>query len=214
MLWHMKIGYVRVDRTGPSPLDQQKALKVEGFGNFGDDGPVYVDGLRTKKVKPGDDPLPNRTEALRALREGDVLVVANAGRLGVSREDILRTLGAIGKAKAGVLAVAERTVFMPVPEVADAASFADTAHMTQMAERAAKARRAAKDFGGPRGKAPKLKKVAIEALRPMWNNPDVRIELVEAQAGVKKRTLYRALGPRGTPIFGREGAVSKRRGKK
>ena len=207
----MKIGYVRVDKTGPSPLEQQKALKAGGFEDFGDDGPVYVDGLRTKRPKPGDDPLPQRTEAIRVLRPGDVLVVANAGRLGVSREDILGVLGQIGKAQAGVLAVAEGTVFRPAPEVAEAASFAAAAHATQMAERAARARRGRKEFGSKVGPARKLKKADIEALRPMWNNPEVRLDLVEAAAGVKSRTLYRALGPRGTPLFGKEPPKKKRK---
>jgi DNA invertase Pin-like site-specific DNA recombinase len=205
----MKIGYVRVDRTGPSPLEQQKALKEDGFDNFGDDGPIYVDGLRTKKVKAGEDALPQRTEALRALRPGDVLVVANAGRLGASREDILRVLGLIGQAGAGVLSIAERSHFEPVPQVHDAAVFADTAHQTQMAERAAKARRGAKAFGSKRGPPIKLKRARLDDLRPMWGDPDVRIELVEAEAGVKRRTLYRLLGPRGTPFFGRPGAQPK-----
>lgn len=209
-----KIGYIRVDRSGPSPIEQIKALEAHGIRDFTDtSSECWVDGLRTRKPKPNEDPLPQRTNMLKALRDGDVVVVANAGRLGVSREDILRTLGEIGQQGAAVMDAAEGRIFTCPPGLADAASFAEKAHRVQMLERAARARRGRAEFGAKSGPKPKLRKDEIEAIRLMWNNPAVTKEQVETESGLKTRTLYRLLGPRGTPAFGRvvESKRKKRR---
>lgn len=209
----MKIGYIRVDRSGPSPIEQIKALEAHGLRDFTDQSSeCWVDGLRTRKMKPDEDPLPQRTMMLKSLREGDVVVVANAGRIGVSREDILRTLGEIGAQGASVMDAAEGRVFVCPPGLADAASFAEKAHRVQMLERAARARRGRVEFGAKSGPKPKLKKDDIEAIRLMWNNPAVTREQVEVESGLKTRTLYRLLGPRGTPPFGKP--VPPKRGKR
>lgn len=211
----MKIGYIRVDRSGPSPIEQIKALEAHGIRDFtNDSSECWVDGLRTRKLKADEDPLPQRAMMIKSLRDGDVVVVANAGRLGVSREDILRTLGEIGKQGASVMDAAEGRTFVCPPGLADAASFAEKAHRVQMLERAARARKGRAEFGAKSGPKPKvnLKPADIEALRLMWHNPAVRMEQIEVESGYKSRQLYRVLGPRGTPAFGKE--PPKKRGKR
>lgn len=165
---------------------------------------MYVDALRTKKPKEGEDPLPERTRAVRALREGDVLVVANAGRLGLTRADVLTTLAEVARHRASVFDAAEGREFACSPEIVDAVEFADLAAKKLAAERTEKARKAIKMFGSKPGPYVKPRLEDLEILRAMWVNPDVRMADIVTAAGVKERTLYRMLGPRGTPMFGTE----------
>lgn len=198
----MKIGYIRIDRGGPPPDDQRRALEAAGVTDFSDIGPVYVDELRTKKLKEGEDPLPSRTAAIGALRVGDVLVVANAGRLGLTRADVLMALAAIGRRRASVFDAAEGREFVCSPDIMDAVEFADLAVKKQAAERTTKARKAIKMFGSKVGPYIKPRKAELDVLKAMWVNPEVRMADIVTAAGVKERTLYRMFGPRGTPFFG------------
>lgn len=200
----MKRGYIRVDKPGPSPNEQRKALEAAGVEDFGEFGHVYLDGLTTRKkrLKPGDDPLPGRTLAVRSLRAGDVLVVANAGRLGTSREDILRAFAAVGAKGASVLDAAEGQEFSCPADVAGAVAFADLGHQKLMMERSRHARRSQARLNAKSGPKPKISPAEMEMLRQMWRNPNVQAQDILTNAGVKRSTLYRLFGPRGTPVFG------------
>lgn len=200
---HMRRGYIRITKTGPSPDQQRRALDAVGVTGFSDNDPIYIDQEPKRKPKEGVDPLPQRSAAIKALRAGDELVVSNAGRLGVSRDDILAVLAAIGRRRAAVFDAAEGRAFACSPEIADAAEFALLAQSKLQAERVAVARQAIKEFGTKSGPRPKFSKADVEDLRRMWANPDVSVEAVEIEAGVKRRTLYRMLGPRTTPRFGK-----------
>ena len=209
----MRRGYIRITKTGPSPDQQRRALEAVGVTGFSDDDAIYIDQEKKRKPKEGEDPLPQRTEAIKSLRAGDELVVANAGRLGVSRDDILATLAAVGRRRASVFDAAEGRAFACSPEIADAAEFALLAQSKLQAERVAVARQAIKEFGTKSGPRPKLSKNDVNDLRQMWANPEVPVEAVEIEAGVKRRTLYRMLGPRSTPLFGRT-VPQKKRGRR
>lgn len=206
----MRRGYIRITKTGPSPDQQRRALEAAGVKEFGDNDAIYLDGERKRKPKEGEDALPQRTAAIKSLRAGDELVVANAGRLGVSRDDILAALAAIGRQRASVFDAAEGRAFACSPEIADAAEFALLAQSKLQAERVAVARKAIKEFGSKVGPKPKLRKADLDDLRRMWTNPAVSVEAVEIEAGVKSRTLYRMFGARGTPIFGKPQPKKKR----
>lgn len=47
--------------------------------------------------------------------------------------------------------------------------------------------------------------------RQLWAAPDVTAEAAAERSGIGMRTLYRKLGPKGTPAFGRAPAKKKRR---
>lgn len=201
----MRIGYVRIDRVGASYAEQRQALEAAGIADFSNEGPVYIDPLRKRRVKDGEDPLPGRTDAIRALREGDELVVSNAARLGLNRADILKCLGQIGMVRAAVFVVDDGRVFVCSPAIADAADFAEIADKKLLSERMQKARKGRKAFGAATGKKTKLPKDGplFDRIRSLWTDPAVPAEEVVKVSGVSLATLHRKLGGRSTPVFGR-----------
>jgi len=201
----MRRGYIRIDRVGASPAEQQRALESAGINDFGDEGPIYIDPLRKKRLKEGEDPLPERTLAIKSLRAGDELVVSNAARLGLNRADILKCLAEIGAKRAAVYVVDEDRVFACSPEIADAVAFAEIADKKLLAERMQKARKGRKEFGSATGRKSKLPKdgPALAQIQALWTDPTVHADEVVKASGVSLATLHRKLGGRTTPIFGR-----------
>lgn len=201
----MKIGYIRIDKVGPTPAEQQRSLHAAGIMDFSDEAPVYIDRAPKKNMKPGEDPLPERTEAIRALRPGDEIVIADAGRLGLDRGDILRCLGQIGARGCSVYVVAEDKNFPCAAEIEQAADFIEASAKALLHSRMKKARKARKPGeGGGRPSANMPTGAALERLRAMWNDPNTSAKKVEEVSGVSLSTLYRRLGDRKTPVFGRK----------
>jgi DNA invertase Pin-like site-specific DNA recombinase len=90
-------GYARVSIDGQTLAAQDAALRAHGVAK------VYsekVSGASTANRKA-------LAQALRALREGDVLVVTRLDRLARSTRDLLNTLDAIGRAGAGFKSLAD-----------------------------------------------------------------------------------------------------------
>ena len=84
-------GYARVSTDGQTLAAQNAALRAHGVAK------VY-----SEKVSGASTANRNAlAQALKALREGDVLVVTRLDRLARSTRDLLNTLDAIGKARAG-----------------------------------------------------------------------------------------------------------------
>ncbi len=198
----MRLGYIRTGQAGPSQEEQEAALRAAGVVDFSADGPVYVDLVSRKRPKPGDDVTPARTALIVALREGDEIAIHSAPRLGTTREDVLRTLAQIGKAGAAVYDCELGEVVRYHPDAAAALLFADRAEAQGKRERAARARKAI-THRGTRPKALTGKK--LDKARELWTgSPETSAEKIADMLGVSPRTLYRALGERGTPKFGRQ----------
>jgi DNA invertase Pin-like site-specific DNA recombinase len=90
-------GYARASTDGQTLASQDAALRAHGVAK------VYsekVSGASTANRKA-------LAQALKALREGDVLVVTRLDRLARSTRDLLNTLDAIGKARAGFKSLAD-----------------------------------------------------------------------------------------------------------
>lgn len=90
-------GYARVSTDGQTLAAQDAALRAHGVAK------VYsekVSGASTLNRKA-------LAQALRALREGDVLVVTRLDRLARSTRDLLNTLDTIAKAGAGFKSLAD-----------------------------------------------------------------------------------------------------------
>src|SRR5271168_650312 len=102
----MDLGYIRETAGLPSRKEQEAALRSAGIEDFGDEAPVWIDKAMKRRPQPPKDAWPELTEALRALREGDELVIACAAAIGGSQGVILPILEAITK-KGAVLFNAE-----------------------------------------------------------------------------------------------------------
>jgi hypothetical protein len=165
------------------------------------DGPVYFDLASRKKLRPGDDPLPARTALIVALREGDEIAIHSPPRLGTTREDVLRALAEIGRAGAAIYDCEAGEVVRYHPDAAAALLFADRAEAQGKRERAARARKAISHRGVP----PKaLTGKRLDKARELWAHPETSAAKIAEILEVSPRTLYRELGPRNTPRFGRK----------
>jgi len=189
----MRLGYIRIDKAGPTREQQEAALRAAGVDDFTAMGPVYVDEAPSRRAKPGADVTPARTDALRALREGDELAIHSPARLGSTRADVLLALQAIGEAGASIYDCASGQVVTVHPDAAKAIGFAAEAESQGQKERAAKARRGVTRHAGPPAA---LKGAALARAGDAWANPELSAEQVAEQVKASVSTLYRRFGNR------------------
>jgi DNA invertase Pin-like site-specific DNA recombinase len=189
----MRLGYIRIDRAGPSREDQRAALGAAGISDFTPDGPVYVDEAPKRRPKPGVDLLPARTDALKALRQGDELAIHSPARLGSSRGEVLAALEAIGKAGASIYDCASGKVIPVHPDAALAIGFAAEAESQGQRERAARARRGKVRHAGP---PPALTGKRLIQAGEAWADPAKSAEQVAKEVDASVSTLYRRFGNR------------------
>ncbi len=189
----MRLGYIRIDRAGPSRQEQEAALRAAGMEDFSALGPVYVDEAPKRRPKPGVDPLPARTDALRALREGDELAIHSPARLGSSRGEVLAALEAVGRAGAAIYDCASGAAFPVHPDAAAAIAFAAEAESQGQRERAARARRGKTRHAGP---PPALTGKRLIQAGEAWADPAKSAEQVAKEVDASVSTLYRRFGNR------------------
>ncbi|MDB5358818.1 MAG: resolvase [Rhodospirillales bacterium] len=195
----MKRGYIRLSKAGPSLEEQQAALRSAGIEDFTDEGPVYVDQPAKRKQRAGDVVFPQREECIKRARPGDVVIVASPGRLATSADDALRMLAALGRKGAQLQIVSTGRTYHWDEAALDGLELAADTAMENRAEVTAKARAAATE----RRPAPKLSGKLLARAKELWADPKLTAAQVEADVGVPIRTLYRRLGGRGTPSFGK-----------
>ena len=204
----MKIGYIRISKAGPNRKEQESALRTVGIEDFSVAGAVYVDD--PEKTKNKMTQLPSREAAIASLRAGDEFVVASAGRLGTSADDVLEALKAITENGAAVydVAVGERIVFDQAVIVALA--FMERARQEERKNILAKARAEKAALGAHRGPPIKLTGRAKEDAREAWEDMTLTASDVVKRSGVSESTLRRLFGPKGTPRFGRSDKASEK----
>lgn len=190
----MDRGYLRIRRNGPSEDVQRASLKTAGVVVDGD-AAIYVDGLtfafKRQRIDP-NDPLPQRTWAIKHLRAGDRLFVHDAATLGTTTNDILGALAAIGLRKATLFVVELGKEFRWHPEAASIAAVAKQGGDQNRREQTLRARRAA------RGE--KLTPEAKARAKQLWGDPSVASatkvrDVIYEEFGIKVsvRTLYNAM---------------------
>jgi DNA invertase Pin-like site-specific DNA recombinase len=196
----VQIGYIRITKAGPDEVTQLDALRAAGLAAPGA-GTLYVD-REGKRPKPGADPAPQRTVAIKALRPGDQLVVESAARLGATRADVLRVLSDVGAAEASVLDATTGALARWHPDALGAIAMAERAESQGQRERAAKARGRRAELGITAGPRPSLTGETLQSARAAWEDPALSAAAVAAQFDCGVRTLYRRFGAKGTPRFG------------
>jgi hypothetical protein len=197
----MRLGYIRVDRAGPTREEQEAALRAAGLEDFTADGPVYVDAPPKRRPQPGADAQPALAEAVRALRADDEIAIHSPARLGATRGAVLDALERIGQAGAAVYDCAAGAVVRFHPDAAAAIRFAAEAESQGQRERAAKARRGITRKVGPPAA---LSGKRLADAKGAWTNPETSAQQVADASGASVRTLYRLFGPKGTPLFGKK----------
>jgi DNA invertase Pin-like site-specific DNA recombinase len=196
----MRRGYIRLSKAGPSLEDQQRALASAGVGDFGELGPVYVDEILKRR---SSEHLPRRAAAIRSLFEGDELVIASAAQLGTSAADVLAALEAISRKGATVYDIEAREAVTWHPDALKVIAFAQRAESGNRKDVARKARVARAESGRIGGAPSKLEGRRLVEAKKLWADPELSAGEIADRMGVSRNTLYRLLGERGTPRFGR-----------
>ncbi|GAA5666031.1 hypothetical protein Brsp07_04540 [Brucella sp. NBRC 14130] len=195
----MQYGYIRLSKSGPGQGAQRAALAAAGID---EDGTVFVEKAPKGRRKPNEDALPQRTAAINGLAPGDELVIANAACLGTSLADLLTALVAIGERQAMVRDAASGQLVRWHPDVMETVAFLERAEIGRNRNLTALMRTAKEESGVHGGKPPKFTAEQLSEARALWEDERLTGQQVASRTGISYRTLYRELGPRGTPRFG------------
>lgn len=180
-----RIGYARVS-TDDQNLDLQRdALALAGCST------VYEE---TKSGKSAD--WPELGHCLKALRNGDTLVVWRLDRLGRSLPDLVGIVSSLEQEEVAFESITERI------ETTSAAGklifhvFAALAEFERnlIRERTRAGLAAARARGRKGGRKPALDDRQVREIRALLRDPEIQVTDVARRYGVSRTTLYRYVG--------------------
>jgi DNA invertase Pin-like site-specific DNA recombinase len=192
-----RIPYIFVRKGGPSEITQREALADAGL-TPAELWEAWADVIE-RKLRPGQPVRPERALMLGALREGDEVWVARPALLAEDHNEALAFLADLAEDKANLHIVSTgRTYHSGCPHalVRLAADVAKDLSAMQT-ENARKAPRQ------PRIRVENLDTPQWRMAKERWHDAAHTAAGIEKSTGIKVRTLYRYLGERGTPYFGR-----------
>lgn len=192
--------YKRVSKGFPEAA-QDAALLAAGITPDEISG-AWVDVAR--KVKAGEAAQPERDYMLGAAREGDELWVARPGVLATTEDDAIRFVAKLCDMGAVLWVASTKESFKLSASVAqEVAAALRLASAIREDERKGILERARKSIRVRLGRAP-IPEDKLKVARALWTDDAVTAEAVSTRVGVSVRTLYRYLGPKGSPIFGKK----------
>ncbi len=188
----MLIGYARVPKAdGSQSLDLQR----DGLINAGvGEDHIYSDQASGKK-----DQRPGLEACLKALREGDVLVVWKLDRLGRSLHHLVRTVCDLSERGVGLKVLTGQGAQIDTTTAAGRLSFGIFAALAEfeselIRERTMAGLQAARARGRKGGRKFALTKAQVRMAQTAMANRDTSVSDL---LGVKPVTLYRYVDPEG-----------------
>lgn len=183
---HMDIGYIRLQKAGPSREEQEAALAGAG---------VVLDIMASLYVEPipkrgRSATYEQRAEAIMALREGDRLVIHSAPRLGSTEAEIREAAAAVSAQGAVLWDCSAGVEVRHHPDAGRLVAWAKAGAALAAQERLAKARRGI----ARRGVTPlALTGKRLARAKELWADLDMSVATIARELGVSVRTLYRHL---------------------
>ena len=191
----MLIGYARVSKTdGSQSLDLQKdALIAAGV----EKGQIYSDQASGKK-----DDRPGLEACLKALREGDVLVVWKLDRMGRSLNHLVKMTTILSERGVGLKVLTGQGAQIDTTSAAGRLSFGIFAALAEfeselIRERTMAGLQAARARGRKGGRKFALSKAQVRMAQAAMANRDTSVSELCRELGVKPVTLYRYVDPKG-----------------
>ena len=196
----MRLIYKRISK-GFTEAAQDEALLAAGITEA-ELHEAYID--HPPKPRSSDEPYMGRRHLRTAAREGDEVWVARPGVIATTEEEALRWVASICDHGA-VLCIASTGERYSCPsatrdQIADGLRLAAAIRAD---ERGAILGRARKAVRVRMGRAP-IPEDKLAKARPLWADPELTAAEVSKRTGLAVRSLYRYLGPKGTPGFGRK----------
>ncbi len=192
----MLIGYMRVSKAdGSQTTDLQRdALIVEGV----DEDHIYEDKASGKlDARPGLD------AALKALREGDTLIVWKLDRLGRDLRHLVNTVHELEKKQIGFKVISGHGASIDTTTSAGKLVFGIFAALAEferdlISERT-KAGLAAARARGKSGGAPyKMTAAKLRLAMAAMGQPETKVGELCRELGITRQTLYRHVAPNGS----------------
>lgn len=191
----MLIGYARVSKTdGSQSLD----LQTDALRNAGVDAKhVYSDQASGKK-----DERPGLNACLKALRDGDVLVVWKLDRLGRSLHHLVKVVSDLSERGIGLKVLTGQGAQIDTTTAAGRLSFGIFAALAEfeselIRERTMAGLAAARARGRKGGRKFALTKAQVRLAQAAMSNRDTSVSDLCNELGVKPVTLYRYVDPNG-----------------
>lgn len=191
----MLIGYARVSKAdGSQTLDLQKDALLAADVS---DDQIYSDQASGKK-----DDRPGLEACLKALRNGDVLVVWKLDRLGRSLHHLVKTVTMLSDRGIGLKVLTGQGAQIDTTTAAGRLSFGIFAALAEfeselIRERTMAGLQAARARGRKGGRKFALSKAQVRMAQTAMANRDTSVSELCKELGVKPVTLYRYVDPNG-----------------
>lgn len=186
---HMDIGYIRVSKSGPTREDQASAIWKAGV-ILDEDVSLYIEPA---PKRGREATFHQRDEAIRALREGDRLVIHSAPRLGSTEAEIREAAAAVSAQGAVLWDCSTSAEIRHHPDAGRLIEWAKAGALLAAKERLGKARAGIVKRGVP----PKaLTGAKLTRAREAWGDLDRSAASIAKELNVSVRTLYRHLPKR------------------
>lgn len=191
----MLIGYARISKAdGSQSLDLQRdALTTAG---------VTLDRIYEDRVSGARDDRPGLESCLRALREGDVLVVWKLDRLGRTLTHLVNTVRDLSDRGIGLRVLTGQGAEIDTTTSAGRMIFGIFATLAEferdlIRERTMAGLAAARARGRKGGRKFALTKAQVRLAQAAMANRDTSVAALAAELGVKPVTLYRYVDANG-----------------
>jgi DNA invertase Pin-like site-specific DNA recombinase len=195
MIHPMLIGYARISKTdGSQALDLQKdALIAAGVGSEH----IYEDYASGKR-----DDRPGLLSCLKALREGDILVVWKLDRLGRDLKHLVNTVHELAERSIGFKVLSGRGANIDTTTASGKFVFGIFAALAEferelIRERTMAGLQAARARGRKGGRKFGLSKAQVRLAQAAMHNRDTKVSQLCEELGVTRVTLYRYVSPTG-----------------
>lgn len=178
-----KIGYARV-----STHEQNLDLQIDALKKAGCDV-IYQEKTTGTRIKP------ELEQCLKALRQGDVLVVWRLDRLSRNVSELLTTISGLAADKVGFESLNEKIDTTSATGNLIFQVFAALAEFERnvISERTKAGLRAARSRGKVGGRPPKLNSKQVKEIRHMIKNPDIPITQIAERYSVSRATIYKVV---------------------
>ena len=191
----MLIGYARVSKADGNQVLDLQIDALQGIGITY--GQIYVD-----KASGAKDDRPGLDNCLKALREGDTLVVWKLDRLGRNLKHLVSTVDDLSNRNIGFKVLSGQGADIDTTTPAGKMVFGIFAALAEferelIRERTIAGLNAARARGRKGGRKFQLTKAQIRLAQAAMSNRDTSVSELCKEIGVTRATLYRYVGPTG-----------------
>lgn len=191
----MKIGYARVSKQDGS---QSTQLQVDALTEFGvDRDHIYEDHASGRK-----DDRPGLGACLKALREGDTLVVWKLDRLGRSLRHLVNTVHELDSRGVGLKVLTGQGAAIDTTTPAGKLVFSIFAALSEferelISERTIAGLASARARGKKGGRPFKMTAAKVRLAMAAMGEPETNVGELCKELGITRQTLYRHVSPKG-----------------